>query len=146
MYYNFFFLWLTITLFCSCSCASHVHMIAMYEPQGTSRGFQQDPSNVPEVPVSNYLLHLSWKLSWKRNPFVKFSVLASAIMFVNELNQSWEGCQFNRNSSTDFIVCSRWMLLQGPRAHLWRSSSQHTKPQTGSSTSPKVSPLLMYFW
>lgn len=34
------------------SCSSEVHIIAMYEPEGSIRGFQEDPVNVPDVPVS----------------------------------------------------------------------------------------------
>ena len=33
------------------SCASEVHIIAMYEPEGSVRGFQQDPSVILDVEV-----------------------------------------------------------------------------------------------
>ena len=34
------------------SCASEVHIIAMYEPEGTNRRGNEDPSVIPDVEVS----------------------------------------------------------------------------------------------
>ena len=43
-------------LYYSFSCLSQVHMIAMYEPEGSVRGFQQNPSVIPDVEVELFIL------------------------------------------------------------------------------------------
>ena len=50
-------------------------MIAMYEPEGSVRGFRENPSVIPDVEVSVWI----WKWRWKQNNPEDWSVELNCI-------------------------------------------------------------------